>query len=455
MATPAEQKPALKPFRVLRAQGAEVRMYRQLQHGEYRYVVSYYTSDGLQRITRTSRKEADIEADAALRKLITFGPQMRTIDRGTADLLDRLRALGEPVSLVSQMETAMRVLSPTGLSIEEAARAVANHTPEGFVPAVLEDAYAKFEALYQHRDRSPETWATLKKNIAPFKASFQRRVMHTITFGQLEAWASQLTGGARYRKNILTATTTFFRQVQRWRHLPVGVLPISQVARPRVLVDLPAVLTPTQAHKALECLAKEAPQLVVAFAIAAFAGLRPTELCRGTKEGRKGRQHGDALRWADIDLAHGNINLRAKVAGKTGQNRFVPIEANLAAWLHAYSEKAQDRRGTDAARVCGTHDLLEVRKLLKARKIVAVWPKDVLRHSYATYHHALHKDLGALASNMGNSEAVIRRHYRQPRLAAEAAAWFSIMPGAGKVAGFRVVEGEGPRGIAPRSLVGR
>ena len=55
-------------------------------------------------------------------------------------------------------------------------------------------------------------------------------------------------------------------------------------------------------------------------------------------------------------------------------------------------------------------------------------PKDVLRHCYGSYLLALTHNSAQLATLMGNSEDVIRSHYRRHVSSDAATAFFSIMP---------------------------
>ncbi len=114
---------------MLQAQGHEVKIYRHVQHGEFRHVICWYTADGRQKRTLTDRAKAEIEAEGALRRLIAYGPGGRMIDRGTAELLDRLRAVDALEDLVPQIEAGARVLAGSGLTIEEACRMVAGAVP--------------------------------------------------------------------------------------------------------------------------------------------------------------------------------------------------------------------------------------------------------------------------------------------------------------------------------------
>jgi hypothetical protein len=56
------------------------------------------------------------------------------------------------------------------------------------------------------------------------------------------------------------------------------------------------------------------------------------------------------------------------------------------------------------------------------------WKSDALRHSYASYKLALTHDMAALALEMGNSPAMIFRHYLDLKHEEEAQAWFAARP---------------------------
>lgn len=58
------------------------------------------------------------------------------------------------------------------------------------------------------------------------------------------------------------------------------------------------------------------------------------------------------------------------------------------------------------------------------------WPKDVLRHTYASYRNATLRNLAALAEEMGTSVRILEKHYHNPRAEAEGQQWFALRPGA-------------------------
>jgi hypothetical protein len=56
------------------------------------------------------------------------------------------------------------------------------------------------------------------------------------------------------------------------------------------------------------------------------------------------------------------------------------------------------------------------------------WQSDVLRHSFASYWLAIHKNCAEVVEYMGNSAKNIGKHYRRVMAPTEAQAWFAILP---------------------------
>jgi hypothetical protein len=56
------------------------------------------------------------------------------------------------------------------------------------------------------------------------------------------------------------------------------------------------------------------------------------------------------------------------------------------------------------------------------------WKANALRHPYASYRFALTGDAGRAAGELGNSAAVVHRHYRELVKPEAPAAWFDVRP---------------------------
>lgn len=55
------------------------------------------------------------------------------------------------------------------------------------------------------------------------------------------------------------------------------------------------------------------------------------------------------------------------------------------------------------------------------------WPQNVMRHSFASYHYALHRSADLTSSEMGNTPDMLFRHYREITSRNEAERFFSII----------------------------
>ncbi len=56
------------------------------------------------------------------------------------------------------------------------------------------------------------------------------------------------------------------------------------------------------------------------------------------------------------------------------------------------------------------------------------WDADIMRHSFASYWLAIHKNAPELAESMGNTVPIIRKNYENAVLAPVAARYWEILP---------------------------
>mgnify|MGYP003111225144 CR=1 FL=1 len=159
-----------------------------------------------------------------------------------------------------------------------------------------------------------------------------------------------------------------------------------------------------QYHNARDC-----SDCVIAFAFAAFAGIRPSE------QGELGR-----LTWEDVCLENRNIRIPA-AKSKTRTLRNVYIEYNLLAFINTVPEKLRYGRIVPGA----WHTK-------KSQVMSAVGLKgkvDILRHSYGSFHLAHYGDVNLLGQNMGHAHmSTYFDHYHNARTTKEALAYWAIYP---------------------------
>lgn len=143
--------------------------------------------------------------------------------------------------------------------------------------------------------------------------------------------------------------------------------------------------------------------LVRHFAFLYFAGIRPEELKRLAPRERE-----------LVNLTTRTITIPAKVS-KTGHERQVLISENLAAWLEIAP-----------AGIMPTNFDRLAKKVRKHFELT----HDEPRHSFISYHVAVHRSVGDAALQAGNSESIVKRHYLNTHSREEGASFFQIVPSA-------------------------
>jgi site-specific recombinase XerD len=142
-------------------------------------------------------------------------------------------------------------------------------------------------------------------------------------------------------------------------------------------------------------------RMVRYFAFLYFSGVRPDELKRlAEREGEL------------VNLKTGVITIPADIS-KTRHARQVTIKANLRKWLDAAPGSIIPKNFDRLAKQVRAHFKLS---------------HDEARHSYISYHVALHRSIGEASLQAGNSETIVRRHYLNLHPAEEGEAFFSIVP---------------------------
>lgn len=120
----------------------------------------------------------------------------------------------------------------------------------------------------------------------------------------------------------------------------------------------------------------------------------------------------------------GSVRISSDLA-KTGTPRLVPDNPTLQAWLDWLGER-MDLTGP----IVGSRFRVRWGDWKKIHSPDIPWEKqDVLRHSYGTYRVSQAQEIGRVAIEMGNSEAIVKKHYWDAlRSQKEADEFWSISP---------------------------
>ncbi len=172
-------------------------------------------------------------------------------------------------------------------------------------------------------------------------------------------------------------------------------------------------------HELAALLEAAGEMLLPLVAIGGLAGLRTAELLR--------------LDWNDVWRVPGHIEVTAGKS-KTRQRRLVEICPALAAWIEPYRLLEHGKLWT-FHKITFQHALVSLcenaKVEQKGKKVSVPRKANGFRHSYCTFHFALHTNENYTAQQAGNSPAMIHAHYKGLATKAEAERWFNICPANG------------------------
>ena len=209
-----------------------------------------------------------------------------------------------------------------------------------------------------------------------------------------EKWVFDGAVGVRTRRDRRDQLHNWAQFLVKQRHLAQNF--VADIDRPKVTYDgKVTTLTPEDVLRLLQAAAR-APvgrkmtvgAMLPYFAVCALSGIRPDEAKRLGPD------------WAWFSRENAVITgFRAKTSNKA---RTVEISPELVEILEhcrtrGHAPSTFNRDAFDAIR--GEAGVLEK------------WDNDILRHTYASHHYAVRRDMGWLEKNMGNSEDVLKRAY--------------------------------------------
>jgi len=219
---------------------------------------------------------------------------------------------------------------------------------------------------------------------------------NTITPTHLEHWFANRKWARSTIDGVIAKIGPFFTWCVREGYCANN--PCAAVKRPRNDDSPPAIFTPLETKTLLITALKADPDMIPYLALGLFAGVRPLEIER--------------LTWADV--LEGYIEITATKA-KTRQRRLVSLPDNLKQWLA----------------LGGDLPLMNKRKrLARVLKIAQLkWQPDIMRHSFASYHLAMHSSADKTAFELGHRDSkMLFAHYRELVTQEAAQSYWAIRP---------------------------
>jgi integrase len=250
---------------------------------------------------------------------------------------------------------------------------------------------------------APMYIADLRKRLARFCRDFGDRQIAAITVEELDNWLRALDCAPKSRANFRANVGVLFSYAERRGMIDSN--PVLRTAQPKLVDKPPEIFSVDELAALLNVAETRMPEVLPMLAIGAFAGVREAEIKR--------------LNWSEVDQRRGHIEIKSSKA-KSARRRIVEMQPNLRDWLRPYAEMTSAVVPVNARK-----------KLDAIRKDAGLtrWPKNGLRHSFASYRLAATHDAPRVASELGHtSPQMLYSTYRELVLPEEAERYWKIVP---------------------------
>ena len=331
--------------------------------------------------------------------------------------------------------SAIQILTPCNISLLHAASAVAECLKlVGDLPTLhaadkdyathyrqarkkpVGDVVEELLVLKVSRGASPRYLEDLRHRLGKFSDAFRKDAC-VVTSSEVQEWLDgQKLSPQSYQNNRRVVYLLFEFAVARGY---AANNPVTRVENLKVRSGEVAIFTPVEISRLLNA---ATPEFRPCLVLGAYCGLRSAEIER--------------LEWSDVHVSEGFVVVGASKS-KTAGRRIVPLSSNAIQWLAPYATQAgkiwtathEDFYEAQQVSAAATAVVADAKSGIRAQ-VPVTWKANALRHSYASYRFAECGDAGRVAGELGNSAAVVHRHYRELVTQAAAQNWFAVVPSA-------------------------
>ena len=308
-------------------------------------------------------------------------------------------AFGIPQALAVEALQLSSQLEPHGASLTDAVKFFLRNAPISGKKTVSE-----LIPEYLRTKTNPKYRQAQGIALGVFQKDFGTKPITSIFAPAIEKWFEKKGWNPLNARNYMRDLSMFFRWAE-FRDYAAGN-PFDKIERPSVPRKVPEIFTVEESRRILEAAyLNPALGLLPMYAIGLFSGVRIEELGRMT--------------WEMIDWVEGEIRLPANVT-KTGMPRNIEI-------FPALRETLENGAPETGMIVSAVNLRLRRTKLLSLAGIQN--HRNALRHSFASYHAAKHRNPGALQLLLGQeTPSVMFKHYISATRRTDAEKYFNLRP---------------------------
>ena len=387
----------------------------------------------LRREHREAGEESHLISEGAKRALVLMVPKVRkrgeSLESLLTDLsgaLDALESLRDPNTgkaprLLDAVQDYAKLIKPT----------LGTEATRDEVELYLDETDKRASTGNIQEDSARDTRNRLKRFLSS-KLSLQPLGFFATDAGTkaLEKWLDALPVGPTTFNNYRRHLSIFFGWAVKNSKLPRNPCAQIEERRKKRSEEQEAEIITPEEFRSLLLVARGSlagvsederwsPGLLAGVALQGFCGIRAKEMTR--------------LEWKAVDFEEGHV-LVSKGQGKTRKGRLIPLPEVCRSWLKDVAGKTGPVVPNEyQKKVSGLRAIMRSPSPITRTApgfVPSEMPDNCLRHSFATYHLALHKSEALTSRLMGNSPGVLRDNYealvlRAPRLAPE---WFKVKP---------------------------
>lgn len=247
-------------------------------------------------------------------------------------------------------------------------------------------------------NRRPVYVKNLRHYLSRFAHGHENSPLSEFSSDKIEEWLKKFPA-PEYRQTWLNRISTLFSFAVRKDWLPKN--PCDKIDRVSIDHKPPQILSPAQSQMLLDF----APDTLTPYVVLSMmAGIRPHEVVK--------------LDWKQIDLKTRVVRVNE---AKTRQRRIVPLEPRAVALLAPHVKP-------EGAVTPASITIRRFHRSMREKLGFEEWPKDVLRHTAASYLLAIHHDANKVAMILGNSPKILLTHYHDPVSDSDAAGFWNEWP---------------------------
>ncbi|MEA3212906.1 MAG: hypothetical protein QOE70_5963 [Chthoniobacter sp.] len=298
---------------------------------------------------------------------------------------------------------ALERLAPFNASILDVADFYIRYAMPPKGPITVEEAARKFLEAKKRANRRPRYIKAIADSyLSPLQRAFPGRIVSEISTEEMRRFIFGKERAPKTVLNYLKSLDVFFNFLIREGHCTMN--PQARIEKPMIGDGKTTFLTVEQAQAMLQFAFDNNRKAECAcMTLVLFCGVRVEEVER--------------LTWADVRLETGRVHLEGAVTKKR-KRRINEISTNAMEWLMRCSADGE---------VAPKNYDNRMRAVRREAKVT--YSQNAMRHSFASYHVAMHEDAAKTAFMLGHPDAnLLYNNYRDLVSIEQAKLFWEIVP---------------------------